>query len=506
MENTDKLNIATKTKLGVAQLKNTVTINSDFQITKVLTASVRTKVENIIPSSGEVKFDGSIEYDLLVVLDNNEITPITEKSTFSLVFEGNDISPDSVIQIESHVVELNSSNFASGDFSYNSTIDFDIYTINQNTDLECAIPPEDVFVREGEVPYTSLVCNTAFEASINFELPKDSKINKILYIKNYATIKSVIPSVDYFVVAGEVYSTIVYSTDDGVIKSLNKENSFSEEIEAKGTNKDSNIQAFVSTNEPIITENDEGNRFIFEIPICINSFVFNREIKSCVIDAYSIKYEVNLTTTSFEQNDFNSTKQVEENILTNFSLSETLSPIDKILAVIPTNIRLVNQIVKQGEILIDGIATLNIIYYSEDEEGNNILNSVDVDVPYSLTFNAPEVNEGDNVLINVSFGDINVKSRHGRELEILAEVKINYNNTVSSISYITTEISLGDEKEIRDCGLEIYLAKSSQTLWDIAKELNVSVTDIMSQNSELSLPLNDGEKIVVYRQLHTDEN
>ena len=40
----------------------------------------------------------------------------------------------------------------------------------------------------------------------------------------------------------------------------------------------------------------------------------------------------------------------------------------------------------------------------------------------------------------------------------------------------------------------------------LAKELNVSVTDIMSQNSELSLPLNDGEKIVVYRQLHTDEN
>ncbi len=506
MENTDKLNIATKTKLGETQLKNTVTINSDIQITKVLTAGVRTKVENIMPGSGEVKFDGEIEYDLLVVLDNNEISPITERSAFSLVFENKDIGPDSVIQIESHVVELNSSNFASGDFSYNSTIDFNIYTINQNNDLACAVPPEDVFVREGEVSYTSLVCNTAIESSINFELPKDSKINKILYIKNFATIKSVIPSVDYFVVAGEVYSTIVYSTDDGVIRSLNKENSFSEEIEAKGTNKDSNIQAFVSTKESIITENDEGNRFIFEIPLCINSFVFNREIKSCIVDAYSVKYEVNLTTTSFEQNDFNSTKQVEENILTNFSLSETISPIDKILAVVPTNIRIVNQIVKQGEVLIDGIAMLNIIYYSEDEEGNNILNSVDVDVPYSLTFSALDVNEKDNVFINVSFGDINVKSRHGRELEILAEIKINYNNTVPSVSYITTEILLGDEKETRDCGLEIYLAKSNQTLWDIAKELNVSVTDIMTQNSELSLPLKDGEKIVVYRQLRIEEN
>ena len=216
--------------------------------------------------------------------------------------------------------------------------------------------------------------------------------------------------------------------------------------------------------------------------------------------------EVDGVITSFEQNDFNSTKQVEENILTNFSLSETISPIDKILAVVPTNIRIVNQIVKQGEVLIDGIAMLNIIYYSEDEEGNNILNSVDVDVPYSLTFSALDVNEKDNVFINVSFGDINVKSRHGRELEILAEIKINYNNTVPSVSYITTEILLGDEKETRDCGLEIYLAKSNQTLWDIAKELNVSVTDIMTQNSELSLPLKDGEKIVVYRQLRIEEN
>ena len=59
---------------------------------------------------------------------------------------------------------------------------------------------------------------------------KDSKVNKILFVRNNASIKSSLPSNDYFVVNGDIYTTIVFLTEDGTIKSIVKENSFSEEI------------------------------------------------------------------------------------------------------------------------------------------------------------------------------------------------------------------------------------------------------------------------------------
>lgn len=500
----EKLDIATRNILGTSELKNSVSFRevNGLKITKVLTSSMRANIDNIMVGSGEVKFDGVLEYDLLVVLENGEITPLTTKENFSLTFENSEIEQGSVIDIQPTITELISSNFSPDEFIYNSSVSFEISAVNVSSDLSCAVVPENVFVKEGEVTFNALAANETYEGVVTFDIAKDSKVNKILFVRNNASIKSSLPSNDYFVVNGDIYTTIVFLTEDGTIKSIVKENSFSEEIEAKGVTKDSNIQAAIGVRETVVNESEDGSKFNFEVPIVINANVFDTKTLTCVEDAYSTKYELTLTTVSYEQDNFMPTKLAEENILTNFALSEGLNTIDKILAVIPTNIRVVSQIVKDKEVLIDGIASINVIYYSEDDEGNNVLNSVDIDIPYSLSFNAPDVESGDNVKVGISFGDLNVKSRHGRELEILAEVKINYNVSSREVSYITTEITLGEEKESQDYALEIYVAHANQTLWDIAKELNIGVTDIMAQNKDLTLPLQEGEKIVVYRQVN----
>ena len=116
MENLEKLDVATKNHLGSTQLKNSLEITNveDNTITKVLTVCANPIVENISVSNGEVTFDGNVIYDLLVVLDNNEIKPITEKSKFSSVFENKDISPDSLVSVIPNLVDLSSSNSKNG--------------------------------------------------------------------------------------------------------------------------------------------------------------------------------------------------------------------------------------------------------------------------------------------------------------------------------------------------------------------------------------------------------
>lgn len=503
----EKLSIATKSKLGEVTLKNTATINAvdNLKITKVLTASAKVLVENITPLNAEVKFDGVVEYDLLVVLENNEIVPLTQKSSFSHNFENSAITPDSLIVICSNLLECNNISNTS-DITYSTLTNFDIYEIKTNSDLTCAEKQDNVFVKENEVTYNSLLGKVSYDANVNFELAKDAKISRILFVSNSACIKSAIPSTDYFVVSGDVTSFIVYQDEDGLIKNCTKETSFAEEIEFKGITKDANIQARVATRETTIVENLEKNVFVFDVPIKILAQIFVKKALNCVVDAYSLTNDINLTTTSFQENEFFATRFAEENILTNFALTDTMQPIDKILAITPINISLANQIVKDGEILLEGLATINIIYYFEDDDNNNILNSIDVEVPYSISINASDIKENDEVSSTITLGDINIKNKRGKELEILAEAKINYDYVKENISAITTELTIGDEKLPKDYAMELYLAKEGQSLWDIAKELNISSDDLIKQNSNLTLPIKAGEKIVAYNNRQSEIN
>lgn len=507
LDNTEieKLNIATKTKLGTTQVKTTASINvvDNLKITKVLTVNAKPRVENISVVSSEVKFDGVVDYDLLVVLENENIVPLTQKSSFSQVFENAAITPDSVINIYSDVIELKDIS-SSNEIAYSSTILFDVYLISQNSEICCAKPVDNVFVKEGEVLYNSFVNNIVYDGMVNFEIVKDSKVNKILYINNFASIKSVIPSNDYFIVSGEVYSSIIFQSEEGEVKSLNKTSTFSEEIECVGVTKESIIQAQIKTKESTIVENTEKAIFSFDTPIKILAQIYNKSTAKCVVDAYSLKNDVNLTTTSFEEDEFIATRQLEENLLTNFAIADNVPIVDKILAITPINISLVNQIVRNGELVLEGIVNINLIYFFEDEDGQNILNSLDIELPYSLNVSIPDIKENDRVITQIVLGDINIKNKRGKELEILAEIKINYDIIKNNISAVTTQILIGEEKLQKDYSLEIYLAKENQSLWDVAKELNISTSDLVSQNADLTLPLTKGEKIISFKQRTID--
>lgn len=500
----DKLNIATKTKLGVVQIKNTVAVSAadNAKIAKVLTASAKPRIENVLVDNMEVKFEGIVDYEFLVVLDDNQIVPLSQKSNFSQVFENSQLTPESCVCLTSEVVELN--NITSAEIVYSSVINFSVYVTNQNGEICLPQVPENVFVKDGEVVYNTLVECTTYDGRVEFELPKDSKTNKILFVTSFASIKNLMPSNNYFVVNGEVISTVVYENEEGVIKSLTKECNFSEEIEAQGTTKESNIQASIETKETIIVENNDKNVFNFDVPIQICAQVFSSKSGNCIIDAYSLKNQINLTTTSFVKNEFLTTSNAEENIVTNFVLDENSKPVDKILAVVPNNIWIVNQIVKEHTLLIEGIANINIIYYYQDEEDGDILNSIDVEVPYSIEVNIDNLLDGDQVISQIVLGDVSVKNKLGRELEILACAKVNYSIIKEKISAVVTNLGIGEEKPQKDYALEVYVAHDNQTLWDIAKELNISSTDIVRQNGELTLPIKEGEKIVAYVQRVVD--
>lgn len=500
----ETIKLCTKRKLATLQLKNNATINSsdNVKITKILTVVACPNVDNVETFNAETKFNISVRYDALVCLENGEIVTLSQTGVSNSSCENSLITADSNVDVFASVLDVNSS-IANGEVNVNSLVSCDIYLSNRNICLKQLSKSDDVFTKDCEVEINSHKISNAHSSIISSEIDAQGKVNKIIFCQYQGCVKSVVAGNDYYTVGGEMVVNLMAEYEDGQLKSLIKSIPFSEEIECKGLCKEDIMQTYFVTNKPcntnIITDADGNNTISVELPYIVKCDVYQKCNREFVVDAYNVKKEVNLTTESYEQNEFYNSKFVEDKIVSTFTLTEDAPRVERILLSTGESISLVNSYTKNGEIVIEGIANVGTIYYSEDDEGNKVLNSVVIDVPYSLSIIAPEVNEGDNVEVDVKLGEVTVKNKKGRELEVIANINICYSVNKPLVFAVVTELSFGDEKPLKDYALEIYVAKENQTLWDIAKYLNISSDSLLSQNPDVSLPIVAGEKIVAYR-------
>ena len=501
MENANELNIATSKRVGDLEITNTLGFSGEGEkITKVLSATAQPLIEKISTSMGEAKVEGKICYNFLAQKESGEIANISKEENFVGNYQNECIKDGCEVFGKGSLIDLSATGTVGEDIRYSSKIRISFFAICHDAGISCAVAPDGVFVKEEETSYMAFAGRVDGVANIFFDLQKDSKMGTVLCVKNYATIKNIIASDGYFSVSGELYSNIVYQTEDGKLRSLFKQTQFQEEIAGQDITRESVVEAWVVSGCGQVEENSDRSVFEVTAPLYIEGLVFNKQTQNCIVDAFSPKYEVKLTTTSFEQSEFETTRQFDENVLTTFAVPEGVPPIDKILATMPNNISIINQVAKQGEVTFEGIANINIVFESSDDDDNISINSLDVEVPYSISYTSTDIVGNGDIFASASLGDVNVKAKRGGELEILAEVSINFVQNTTSTNAVTTSIALGEEKPQKDWALEIYLAHEGQTLWDIAKELNVSMSTLVEQNEGLSLPLQDGQKIVAYNQ------
>ena len=87
------------------------------------------------------------------------------------------------------------------------------------------------------------------------------------------------------------------------------------------------------------------------------------------------------------------------------------------------------------------------------------------------------------------------------ELEIYAQAECVLQTTSCACAEIVADISTCGEKQVCDKAVSVYIAQKGESLWELAKRLNVCPESIIKNNIELQFPLSGEERIVVYRQI-----
>ena len=201
---------------------------------------------------------------------------------------------------------------------------------------------------------------------------------------------------------------------------------------------------------------------------------------------------MSITTENFETLVGSPSVQFKDSISGVASINETSPFIDEILGVCTNNIVLASSRVENGKLAIEGVANATVVYYTKETNG---VTSVQVEMPFSVEEKVEGLNSS---VVTLCLSDVCARSKRGKEIEVSGNLSVYSDMYGDNEIGVVSGVVLGEEKPHDDCVLYIYIVKPNQTIWDVAKEMSVSVDLILSQNPDVNLPLVGGEKLVIY--------
>ena len=361
-----------------------------------------------------------------------------------------------------------------------------------------SVEGDSVYKNYKTIEFTNFIGKAYEKFDVSHELNiKDAK--NILMVTPCVSLSKVEPKDNYLVLQGVLGLDICYSSGDNVndIGNLYDAVDFSWEVALSNISCESIIESVVSivSNEiKVSTSIDEsGANLSLYVPVVYNGYVFNKENLQVVDDVYLEDYYLSVTTENFDTLSQGNGVCFKDGISGVAGIKETAPFIDEVVGVTATNLVLARSVVEDGVLVVEGVATTSVIYYTKE---TNELTSIQVEVPFMVEENVAQDNAS---VVTLCLNKLNARSRRGKEIEVSAELCV-YADTYSvNAVNIISNIALASSKPIDDCSLCIYIVKPNQTLWDIAKELGVSQELILEQNSDAEFPLRTGEKLVVCR-------
>ncbi|MGN0813119.1 MAG: DUF3794 domain-containing protein [Candidatus Coproplasma sp.] len=238
--------------------------------------------------------------------------------------------------------------------------------------------------------------------------------------------------------------------------------------------------------------NEEKGRcnLSFSCTISVNGWFTAMHTESVAVDAFASDNKLNLVFASERSSLCREIKVYSENVK---GLATTKSKLGYdcqfFAAVLPNAECEYNA----AEGSAEGAVSCHLIYMQGGE-----IKSCEVTLPVSVPLNGA-AQSGQNVSLDIAVGGMSVKLKAEGEAEAAATLKICA--TVCDNKEITYLCAMEEGEAIvpNDCAVSVFLPAAGDGLWEVAKKLNKSPSDVVACNSELTFPLSGKERILIYR-------
>ena len=494
----NKFSVAKKIKLPTSDFSVECNVSLGCEVDKILSIGVKAYDESSETLNGVLNYSGIVDLKIIFITPEGEINSTCHSCNFSSKFESSDILTGQEPIIILKVVDYSIESISGDSLRIVVNLNQSGLCLGQNEISSIGSNDEEVCCKNEEIEVVKFVGSKKEIFDVESETVLRENIKKVLTTESQVMLKSIESGTGFVSLQGDVLTRVLYLTEEDKFDSFYINESFKQEIEIDGVEKDYICEAYLSVKEKDVTtsiENeDNGQKLNIKVPVCANVKVFKNELITVINDLYSTKNEIALTTESFENTVVCPAVNIEDKIEGSLTLEEDAPRVDKVLFASGNGVNLTNVYLQDGQVYIEGIAKTNVVYLNDD---TNSLNSVQVDVPFSFSdkFDC----ECDGVLIaSAIVSDVDVVVKKGRDLYYDSKVKVTINCSYDNVSAVISQANISEPLSERDYAMEVIFAMSGQSAWDIAKSTHVPVEQVSAQNPDVIFPLEQDTSIVLY--------
>lgn len=144
-------------------------------------------------------------------------------------------------------------------------------------------------------------------------------------------------------------------------------------------------------------------------------------------------------------------------------------------------------------IIVDGIVCATAIYKGERTESEVI------EIPFSQKIDATGLGVDCAVCANAVVTNFSLLDADTLTANVTLCIRANCSRNVTHLVITTAETLPFDKTQLP--ALEICIAHKGETLWELAKNLHMSTQDILATNPQLTDPLTDDTRIVIFNKI-----
>ena len=496
----ENFNVARKIALSPSALTVECNVSAGCNVTKVLSLSVESFVQNSEVLNGVINYSGTVDTRLVIMAEDGQINTICSSCPFSSRFENSEIETGQEAFIKVKVIDYNVESIGGDMVKIAVNLEQKGFVIGNREVATISCHDEDVCIKNEEIDVIEFGGSARETFTVESEINLRENIKKVILTEARVLVRNVEAGSGFVTISGDVISRVLYLSENDKFESGYVYDNFKEEIELEGVNRESFVEgdAYVKQDEVTteIIQDEKGGKIVVKVPLVLSVRSYRENKVTVIQDLYSVKNELNLSTESFNMTAVCPIEVVEGKIEGSLTLDEDHPRVDKLLFSGGNNVTITNSYLRDGEVFIEGIAKTTAVYLNDEDSA---LHSVQLDVPFTISdkFNAED---GGVLMVDAVLCDVDVVVKKGREFYYDAKVKASVSYCHDRLGGIISSATAVEEYGERDYAMEIIYAPSGKDLWEVAKHAKVKEEQISSQNPEVVFPVNEDTPIVLFYQ------
>ena len=453
-------------------------------IKRVLKCNIIPCVSSINLSSGKAEVKGSATVRVVYVgeKDKTDCCEVTE--SFNCSYNTDCEKDNCVVNV---IPELNYVNCrATGQRKLNVSANIGLkFTVSTEENLEILTEAEGegVQCKSSKVVTDNLICcaRKVFEMSETAVLSDDKAgISKVLWSDSYAVIDSKKAVSGKLLIKGELYTKLIYCTEDGSVEYFEHTMPISQILDVSGINEECTVNVCADVIQCVlgVKSDSSGENRLIETAVKVSCFVkgTKRETYSVIDECYCTEYDVDTASRSDE---FSRLVHSADRQITFKKSVDMPSRVKKVYCVWPGDIK--SSMDGSGN-KAGGKAdvTLGIVYADEKNNLSYYEKSVELDFEETLTENYEKLFCFHNLYVrDIKFSceqkeSINLTLQTGFTAQIYSKTEKKHLTKI--------EILSDSPKKTNDAAVVIYFALKNESVWDIARSYNTTIDAIMQEN------------------------